>query len=343
MNIPANDAFSLNSRSHRRRSVTRSPPPKIAFFSSPPVQPRHGARKHSMTLRHRPHSNGSVSHVDGYTNGDARHALQEKAAVRRDDETVKGHTSQKIDWEIPRKALHSSIGFFVIPLYANHVSPSSVAVALSAFCTFTVSVDFVRLRSKSFAKMYEKVLGFLMRESEKEKINGVIWYLLGCIFVLTFYPDDLAVVSILVLSWCDTTASFFGRLYGSRTSRLPQSISLPFTSARLPLPFAKRKSVAGFLAGSATGTLIAFGFYGWLTPFGASPPSLPEVILDGTQSVSSLASLGKLSCIALASGFLAGFAEAIDVGSLDDNLTLPIISGGLIWALFKAVDYFFSS
>lgn len=113
MNIPANDAFSLNSRSHRRRSVTRSPPPKIAFFSPPPVQPRHGARKHSMTLRHRPHSNGSVSHVDGYINGDARHALQEKAAVRRDDETVKGHTSQKIDWEIPRKALHSSIGEYV--------------------------------------------------------------------------------------------------------------------------------------------------------------------------------------------------------------------------------------
>ena len=63
-----------------------------------------------MTLRHRPHSNGSASHLDGYTNGDARHALQEKTAVRRDDETLKGHTSQKIDWEIPRKVLHSSIG-----------------------------------------------------------------------------------------------------------------------------------------------------------------------------------------------------------------------------------------
>lgn len=61
-------------------------------------------------------------------------------------------------------------------------------------------------------------LGFLMRESEKvpcpyldgmililmmncptqQKTNGVIWYLMGCIFVLTFYPEDIATVSILM-------------------------------------------------------------------------------------------------------------------------------------------------
>ena len=29
-----------------------------------------------------------------------------------------------------------------------------------------------------------------------------------------------------------------------------------------------------------------------------------------------------------------------DLGSLDDNLTLPIISGGCIWGFFKVLAYF---
>jgi diacylglycerol kinase (CTP) len=36
-----------------------------------------------------------------------------------------------------------------------------------------------------------------MRESEKTKLNGVIWYLIGVIFVLSVYPRDVAVISIL--------------------------------------------------------------------------------------------------------------------------------------------------
>jgi diacylglycerol kinase (CTP) len=32
----------------------------------------------------------------------------------------------------------------------------------------------------------------------QKAINGVIWYLVGVIFVLKFYPRDVAVVSILM-------------------------------------------------------------------------------------------------------------------------------------------------
>ncbi|KAL5520671.1 DGK1 [Sanghuangporus sanghuang] len=343
MNVPANDAISLNSRSHRRRSITRSPPAKISFFAtSSAQQQRHGARKHPMSLRRRPASNSSAS-ISGFSANGVAHDLSEEkpkptVPVKRDGTKPNGHASPPIDWEIPRKLLHSSIGFLVVYLYKAHVSASTVAVVLSGACTLIASVDFVRLRSRQFAAVYEKIVGFLMRESEKDKINGVIWYLLGCIFVLKFYPEDIATVSILTLSWCDTAASVFGRMYGSRTSRLPQSISIPLTTIRLPSPFAKRKSVAGFLAGSITGAFIVFGFWRWLAPFGAQPSSLPEVIRADSQS---LASLAGFSCIALVSGLLAGFAEAIDIGSLDDNLTLPIVAGGLIWALFKLVEYIF--
>lgn len=37
-----------------------------------------------------------------------------------------------------------------------------------------------------------------MRESEKKSTNGVIWYLIGVIFVLGLYPLDVALISIMM-------------------------------------------------------------------------------------------------------------------------------------------------
>jgi diacylglycerol kinase (CTP) len=119
------------------------------------------------------------------------------------------------------------------------------------------TIDIVRLRSKAFATLYERHLGALMRESEKTQINGVIWYLVGVIFTLAAYPRDVAVVAILTLSWSDTTASTIGRLWGRYTAPLPDHLwGVP------ALKFAKRKSLAGFLAAVATGFAIGVGFYG---------------------------------------------------------------------------------
>lgn len=79
-----------------------------------------------------------------------------------------------------------------------------------------VPADFLRFRSPRFERAYERVLGFLMRETEKvcpmagyEKIqifnsvfqnstNGVVWYILGVNFVLSLYPRDVATVAILM-------------------------------------------------------------------------------------------------------------------------------------------------
>lgn len=58
------------------------------------------------------------------------------------------------------------------------------------------------------------------------------------------------------LSWSDTTASTIGRLLGRHSPPLPAHVPLlPF------LPFAQRKSLAGFSAAALTGFLIAVGFW----------------------------------------------------------------------------------
>ena len=216
--------------------------------------------------------------------------------------------------------------------------------------------------------------GYLCSCYHQKSTNGVIWYILGVLWVLAFYPLDVAVVSILMcvlcrelsivdiptliftfvpsLSWADTAASTIGRMWGRYTPRLP---------ARLPvlgLPFAPRKSLAGFIAGSVTGALITAGFWGWLGPLGSAAPVWSwESGVAGTGVLSG--GLG-LSMIGLVGGLIAGVSEAlgtslhfiftswclltrlVDVGSLDDNLTLPIVSGGCLLGFFKLIQWYFT-
>lgn len=233
----------------------------------------------------------------------------------------------KIDWEIPRKALHSSIGFLVLPLYFSRPEIGPIVTALAGGLAFVSAADALRLNCAPFARLYEALLGAFMRESEKKKINGVIWYLVGVIFVLQFYPRDIAVVSILILSWCDTAASTVGRAWGRYTPKLPSSIMF--------IPIAPRKSLAGAMGAVVTGTLITFAFWGWAVT--------PEFIVDESpvwhwNQASTMGGWLGLTALSLCSGLVAGITEALDIGGLDDNLTLPIISGGLIWGVSRLIS-----
>ncbi|KAL6297952.1 hypothetical protein BKA93DRAFT_745105 [Sparassis latifolia] len=342
MTLPANDAFSLAAPHDSARPTIplafQSASPKIPFVSSPrsrsALSPK--PRRRSMTVgepsldvkaRAHPRASSGYAKPNG---GDSAPRLRRKRGRTPSPEAVpvtKLKEKAPIDWEIPRKTLHSSIGFLTLYLYSSGKSPRIVVYALGLALPVIILGDVLRLRSPRFEAGYERFLGFLMRESEKRTTNGVIWYIIGVMFVLCVYPLDIAVVSILILSWADTAASTFGRLFGAYTPPLPRALPL------LNIPLARRKSLAGFIAGSLTGALIAIGVWGWFAPvrrvdFGW-PPNAPE-----------LRKWVGLGIVGLVSGLVSGIAEALDLGSWDDNLTLPIISGGCIWGFFKLLEHF---
>ncbi|KAF8869341.1 hypothetical protein CPB84DRAFT_1818714 [Gymnopilus junonius] len=142
----------------------------------------------------------------------------------------------KSDLEIPRKVLHGSIGFFTLYLYIAEGDVNTVMLVLWMALAIIVPADLLRFKSRRFARRM------------KDSINGVVWYILGVNFVLSCYPQDVATVAILILSWADTAASTFGRLYGSATRKLP---------------------LAGFTAASITGACIALGFWSFIAPMRA--------------------------------------------------------------------------
>lgn len=234
--------------------------------------------------------------------------------------------------EIPRKALHLSIGFFTLHLYTRGVQPATIHPWLLGALIPIASTDLLRHRSASFNRFYVRVLGAFMRESEvNERYNGVIWYLLGAWVALRFFPKDVGVMGVLLLSWCDTAASTVGRLYGRYTPRIR-----------------KGKSLAGSAAAAVVGMMTAGLFYGIMVPkwwgfeddfkfqgrLSLAQPSRTWLGLVGKEqgTIGGWLALGVMS---LWSGLVASASELVDIWGLDDNLTIPVLSGLGLWGFLE--------
>jgi diacylglycerol kinase (CTP) len=231
--------------------------------------------------------------------------------------------------EVPRKVLHASVGFLALHLYARGFQASSIHPYLLVALVPIVSVDVLRRRVPSVNSMYIRVVGALMRESEvHDRYNGVIWYLLGTWAVLRFLPKDVAVMSVLLLSWCDTAASVIGRAFGRYTPRIRRGKSLAGSAAAAIVGFATSVIFWGWVAPKYWGYEEGFMFKGSL--------GLPAMIADevglGDRSLGGWLALGALS---IWSGFVASASEVVDLFGIDDNLTIPVLSGIGLWGFLK--------
>ena len=169
-----------------------------------------------------------------------------------------------------------------------------------------------------------------MRESEVDGYNGVIWYLLGTWTVLRFFPKDVGVMSVLLLSWCDTAASTFGRLWGRYTPRLRRG-----------------KSLAGSAAAAVVGAMTAVVFWGWAVPaYGHGDEGfmfkgqlrLPGLVKDTVGLQGDQGAVGgwvALGIVSLWSGLVASASEVVDIFGWDDNVTIPVLSGLGLWGFLK--------
>ncbi|ORY76641.1 hypothetical protein BCR37DRAFT_162463 [Protomyces lactucae-debilis] len=242
------------------------------------------------------------------------------ASTSRAHSPAKRTTDERATWqrlyktyEVPRKTLHSAIGLAAIGLYASpHVTPTRLLSLGIPATAVIVSADLLRFNSPAFASVYERHLGYLMRPQERKGWNGVIFYLVGALLVLGTLPTDIATLSVLLLSWCDTAASTVGRALGHHGPQLRPGKSLIGT-------------FAAFMVGAAA---TAFFYTTLVTYRPQTPPSWDP----------ATSSLG-LAQVSVLGGVVAALSEAVDVFGLDDNLTIPVLSGGLLWAVLCWAGY----
>lgn len=234
--------------------------------------------------------------------------------------------------EVPRKLLHTSIGFLVLWLYASGTQTASVCPWLMGLLIPIATVDYIRHSNESFNRFYVRYMGAFMRESEFAGWNGVIFYLLGAWIVLYSFPKDVGTMGVLLLSWCDTAASTFGRLYGRYTPRIRRG-----------------KSLAGSTAAFIVGVVTSVVFWGWLAPaIGPMPGdenfmfkgtlSLPQAVAGAVGLTDTQATVSGSLALAIMgawSGLSAAASEVVDIFGWDDNLTIPVLSGVGIWGFLK--------
>jgi diacylglycerol kinase (CTP) len=193
---------------------------------------------------------------------------------------------KRSDLHLLRKIWHIATGSMALYLYFRTGWGATVWAWTSlGLAVIGLSLDMLRIRHKPFNKFALKVMGPLMRRSEREAVSGFPFYALGASLALFFYHEDIAVLSIMFLVFSDPLSSFFGVLYG-KDKIMPN------------------KSLQGAVAGFFTCYLITL-FY---------------VMNSTTLGV-------HIIIFSVVAGIIGAASELISAFNIDDNLTIPVVSG----------------
>ena len=96
----------------------------------------------------------------------------------------------------------------------------TVLVALAILIVITIIIEVTRALNSKFNNLTLKIFNGFYRESEKQKVAGVLWTLLGAFLTIVIFDNKLCVlVSFLYLVFGDTFAALFGQTFGKH--RLP--------------------------------------------------------------------------------------------------------------------------
>jgi diacylglycerol kinase (CTP) len=202
------------------------------------------------------------------------------------DSSIDKVLHKRSDLHLLRKLWHittGSIGLFFFLRSSQDTQFWAFVTLAIALCGFIV--DIARSRFISFNLVVIKLMGPLMRRSEKEGLSGLPFYALGVSLALFFYRRDIAILSVMFLVFSDPLSSFFGVLYG-KDKIMPN------------------KSLQGAVAGFFTCYLISL-FY-----------------------IMNHAVLGhQMLVYAVCAGVIGALSELVSAFNIDDNLTIPVLSG----------------
>lgn len=121
----------------------------------------------------------------------------------------------RTDLHITRKLWHMATGLIGLAFYfKSGFSVDTVATTLLIFSACSFLVEFARLRNEKMNQLLMVVMKPVMRESEKNSVSGMPFYALGVSLSLFFFPERIAILSVLFLIFADPIASFCGILYG---------------------------------------------------------------------------------------------------------------------------------
>lgn len=120
--------------------------------------------------------------------------------------------------ELVRKLIH--LFSLSIPIIYYFIPTSTSIAILAGFTVFALIVDGGRFISKSFAKFFYDLFGFLLRkhelDKEKRNLTGATYVLLSALICALIFPKVIFVTAFTILIISDTMAALIGRKFGKR-------------------------------------------------------------------------------------------------------------------------------
>ena len=162
--------------------------------------------------------------------------------------------------EFLRKTIHLS--GLVIPVGYTYFPRSIILLILIAGLAVAFAVEFLRLTWQAFRDLFNRYLGFLLREGERQHICGATYWLIGAFLVVLIFPRHIAVFSLYMLIVSDSLAAWVGRSAGRirliRGKTLEGSTAF-FVSAFLIGMLIPGYTVGTALLGASAGALFELG------------------------------------------------------------------------------------
>ena len=201
------------------------------------------------------------------------------------------------DLNLMRKIWHMGMGLVIVYLYLLGIPQSTALMILAGCLGSDLLIENARLRSPIINQKIMRLWGTIMRSHEVNQMSTMPHYIVAVILAIGLFPKPVAVLSILYLACGDPIASLFGILYGHKGPK-----------------FKNGKTLIGTCSGILVCALISF-FY--------------------LEAISITSSTGVILSVSLLGGLAGGLAELIPF-EIDDNFTIPVVSGFLLWLVFIA-------
>lgn len=232
-------------------------------------------------------------------------------------------SEKKNSFNFIRKAWHLLGLFIPLALYLDwyknsfelvYATRAIIVIVLVVCLVLLVVTEILRFKSEAFSNFFWKILGPLMKDSERQYMNATLPYFTANLFVIYLFPAELAVMSLAFLVIGDPFAAYIGANYGKNR-------------------FYNGKSLEGIIAFIVSATVFGlFLTWGFSLYNANSIYSMFDEL--GSFQISSLVVLLVGASIA---GITEFFSSTTWKGFLDDNLLIPVVSSvtmALVSSLF---------
>ncbi len=198
------------------------------------------------------------------------------------------------DLHLLRKMFHIVFGLVIVYCYLAGTTRGTAVSILGSVLGLDLLIEASRLRRPSLNEKLLKFWGPFLRTHEVSRMSTLPHYVSASIISIGLFPKPVAILSLLYLACGDPIASLVGILYGHKGMR-----------------FSSGKTLIGTAAGVFVCILLTFFYLKTL----------------------SITSDGVILWVSLIGGLAGGMTELLPF-DVDDNFSIPVISGFVVWLAF---------